>query len=167
MKRVLVVFLICLVIACQSKQDKHLDKINDLQIQLVDANSKTNLEVAQDLVAEIENYTSKYPELITLPDYYMQLGDLYTNALQLPVKGLYFFQKVHNDFPNYEKAALALFYQGFVLENYMKQKKKAKDVYESFLITYPQHELSETVKLSIQYLDIPIEDLVKQFEEKN
>ena len=48
----------------------------------------------------------------------------------------------------------------------MEQKNKAKAVYESFLITYPQHELSETVKLSIQYLDIPIENLVKQFEEK-
>ena len=56
----------------------------------------------------------------------MQLGDLYTHALQLPVKGLYFFQKVHNDFPNYEKAEIALFYQGFVLENYMGQKNKQK-----------------------------------------
>ena len=167
MKRLLVFFLVCVVIACQSEQEKHLEKIIDLQIQLVDDNLKTNIEVAQELVAEIENYTSKYPELITLPDYYMQLGDLYTHALQLPVKGLYFFQKVHNDFPKYEKAAVALFYQGFILENYMEQKNKAKAVYESFLITYPQHELSETVKLSIQYLDIPIENLVKQFEEKN
>ena len=56
----------------------------------------------------------------------MQLGDLYTHVLQLPVKGLYFFQKVHADFPNYEKAPVALFYQGFILENHMRQQDQAK-----------------------------------------
>lgn len=167
MKHLLVVFLLCLVVACQSDQELHLNKINNLQLQLVDADLKTNLEVAQDLVAVIENYVSKYPDSTTMPDYYMQLGDLYTHALRLPVKGLYFFQKVHADFPNYEKAAVALFYQGFVLENYMGKQEHAKAMYESFLITYPQHELSETVKLSIQQLGIPLEELIKQFEEKN
>ena len=167
MKHIVGVFLICLVVACQSDQEVHLHKINDLQLQLVDTDLKTNLEVAQELVAEIEDYLSKYPDSTTIPDYYMQLGDLYTHALQLPVKGLYFFQKVHADFPNYKKAAVALFYQGFVLENYMGQQEQAKAVYESFLIDYPEHELSETVKLSIQQLGIPIEELVKQFEEKN
>ena len=103
------IFLVCLVIACQSEQEKHLINIIDLKLQLVDTNLKTNIEVAQELVAEIEDYVSKYPKSTTTPDYYMQLGDLYTYALQLPVKGLYFFQKVHNDFPKYEKAAVALF----------------------------------------------------------
>ena len=82
-------------------------------------------------------------------------------------KDPYFFQKVNADFPNYEKAAVALFYRGFVLENYLGQHDQAKAVYESFLVAYPQHELSETVKLSIQQLGIPLEELVKQFEKKN
>ena len=167
MKRLFGVLLVCLVVACQSDQERHLNKINDLQLQLVDADLKTNLEVAQELVAEMENYLSKYPDSITMPDYYMQLGDLYTHSLQLPVKGLFFFQKVNADFPNYEKAAVALFYQGFVLENYLGQQEQAKAVYESFLVAYPQHELSETVMLSIQQLGIPLEELVKQFEKKN
>tara|TARA_Y100001978_G_scaffold195406_1_gene203613 strand:- start:938 stop:1441 length:504 start_codon:yes stop_codon:yes gene_type:complete len=167
MKRLLGVLLVCLVVACQSDQEIHLDKINDLQLQLVDAELKTNLEIAQKLVVEMENYVSKYPDSTTIPYYYMQLGDLYTHALQLPVKGLYFFQKVNADFPNYEKAAVALFHQGFLLENYMGQQEQAKAVYESFLVAYPQHELSETVKLSIQQLGIPLEELVKQFEKKN
>ena len=164
MKRVFGVFLLCLALACQSDQEMHLHKINDLQLQLVNTDPKTNVEVAQELVAEMENYVSKYPDSTILPDYFMQLGDLYTHILKLPVKGLYFFQKVHTDFPNYEKAAIALFYQGFLLENYMHQQEQAKAVYESFLVAYPQHELSETVKLSIQQLGIPLEELVKQFE---
>ena len=167
MKHVFVVLLLCLVFACQSDQKIYLDKINDLQLQLENAYPKKNFEVAQELVSEIENFVKKFPDSTTIPDYYMQLGDLYTHSLQLPVKGLYFFQKVYNDFPNYEKAEIALFYQGFVLENYLGKQDQAKTVYESFLHNYPQHELSETVKLSIQHLGIPIEELVKQFEEKN
>jgi len=167
MKHVLVVVLICFVIACQSDQELHLDKINDLQLQLLDNDLKTNLEVAQELVAEMENYLSEYPDSTIIPDFYMQLADLYTHALQLPVKGLYFFQKLNTDFPNNKKAPLALFYQGFVLENYMGKQEHAKAIYESFLIDYPQHELSETVKLSIQQIGIPLEELVKKFEEKN
>ena len=167
MKHIFGVLLMCLAFACQSDQKIHLDKIYDLQLQLVNADQKKNLEVTQELVSEMENYIKKYTDSTTMPDYYMQLGDLYTHSLQLPVKGLYFFQKVYNDFPNYEKAEIALFYQGFVLENYLGQQEQAKTVYESFLNKYPQHELSETVKLSIQNLGIPIEELVKQFEEKN
>ena len=160
-------FVLFLVVSCQSDQEIHIDRINDLQLQLVDSDLTTNLEVVQALVLEIENYVSEYPDSISMPDYYMQLGDLYTHALRLPVKGLYFFQKVHSDFPNHKKAAISLFYQGFVLENYMGQYGQAKAVYESFLIAYPQHELSETVKLSIQHLGIPLEELVKKFEDKN
>ena len=78
-----------------------------------------------------------------------------------------FLRTVVWEFPNYEKAPLALFYQGFVLENYMGQLQQAKSVYESFLTSYPKHELSETVRLSIQQLGVPLEDLVKQFENKN
>ena len=167
MKQIVVVFFVSFLFACQSNQQSHLEKINNLQLKLADNDIKTNLEVAQELITEIESYISSYPDSTTLPDYYMQLGDLYTHALQLPVKGLYFFQKVCTDFPNFEKAPVALFYIGFVLENYMDQQEKAKAVYESFLITYPEHELSETVKLSIQHLGIPLEELVKQFEEKN
>ena len=167
MKYFIGIFLLCMLFSCKSDQELHLDKINDLQFQLVDTDLKTNLEISQELVIELENYLSKYQDSINMPDHYMQLADLYTHSLQLPIKGLYFFQKVNTDFPNYEKAPLALFYQGFVLENYMGQLQQAKSVYESFLTSYPKHELSETVRLSIQQLGVPLEDLVKQFENKN
>ena len=87
----------------------HFDKINDLKLQLVNDDLKTNLNVAQDLVVEIEDYVNKYPESTTMPDYYMQLGDLYTHVLQLPVKGLYFFQKFMLIFQIMKKLKLLFF----------------------------------------------------------
>ena len=37
--------------------------------------------------------------------------------------------------------------------------------YELFLLNYPDHELRETVELSIQHLGVPLDELIKQFEE--
>ena len=87
MKRVLGILLLCLMVACQSDQEIHFNRINDLQLQLVDFDLKNNIKIAQELVIEIENYVSEYSDSTTMPDYNMQLGDLYTQALQLPIKG--------------------------------------------------------------------------------
>lgn len=167
MKRILGVLSLCLLFACQSEQEIHIERINELQLQLVEENLKTNIVVAQQLTEEMENYIRLYSDSSVIAGYYMQLGDIYTQALDLPVKGLYYFQKVSTDFPNYEKAAVALFYQGFILENNLQKQDQAKLVYEQFLLEYPNHELAETVRLSIHQLGISLEDLIKQFQEKN
>ena len=135
--------VVIVFVSCLSVQSKiHLDKINDLQLQLVNDDLKTNLEVAQKLVAEMENYVSIYPDSTTMPDYYMQLGDLYTHALQLPVKGLYFFKKFMLIF-QIMKSCCGTFLSRICVKKLLGQEEQAKAVYEYFLITYPQHELSK------------------------
>ena len=63
------------------------------------------------------------------------------------------------------KKLQSLFYQGYVLENSLSNYKQAKMAYELFLLKYPDHELRETVELSIQHLGVPLDELIKQFEE--
>ena len=75
MKHLPIFILTFMLIACQTDQDQFLNKINDLQLELIDSDFNTNLEVAQELVVEIEKYLRKYPDSATMPDYYMQLGD--------------------------------------------------------------------------------------------
>ena len=62
---------------------------------------------------------------------------------------------------------MSLFYQAYVLENYLKKNKESKLLYEKFLVLYPDHELANTVRFSIKNLGIPLEDLVKEFENIN
>ena len=167
MNRIVAIIALCFLFACQSEQEAQLNRINKLQTQLVDDNLKTDRLLAQELADEMESYIGLYTDSTVIADYYMQLGDLYTQALNLPIKGLYYFQKVTTDFPSYKKASVALFYQGFILENYLQKQEQAKIVYEQFLVEYPDHELAETVRLSIQQIGIPLEDLIKQFEATN
>lgn len=157
--------LLLFLMACQSPQEKALEKIDALNDQLVEANTlEVNREVAEELVEAYVDYTTLYSDSSTLADHYMRLGDLYANALHYPVKGLYYFQKVAADFPAYEKAPVALFYQGYIFENHLKKDAQAKAIYEQFLVQHPNHELAETVRLSIAQLGIPLEELIKQFE---
>jgi tetratricopeptide (TPR) repeat protein len=154
-----------LVFACQSPEEKALTEIDQLNEQLLQEETMAvNIEIAQELVEAHQNFLKNHADSAQMPEHLMKLGDLYANALQLPVKGLFYFQEVHREFPDYEKAAVALFYQGFILENQMANQEAAKEVYEEFLRLYPSHELAETVSLSIQQLGIPLEDLIKQFE---
>lgn len=157
--------LLCTLWACQSKQTAHVERINKLREQLVDETLKTDVETAQNLVGELEDYLVTYSDSASFVDYYILLGDLYSQTLKLPKKGLYFFQKVASDYPKHEKAPIALFYQGYVLENSFSNYEQAKMAYELFLLNYPDHELREIVELSIQHLGVPLDELIKQFEE--
>lgn len=157
--------ILLFLMACQSPQEKALEQIDSLNDQLIHATTlELNREVAEELVEAYLEYTEVYLDSSRLADHYMRLGDLYANALNYPVKGLYYFQKVAEDFPVYEKAAIALFYQGYIFENHLQKENQAKIIYEQFLLRHPEHELAETVRLSIEQLGIPLEELVKQFE---
>lgn len=157
--------LLCTLWACQSKQSAHIERIDKLKEQLVDETMKTDIETAQNLVSELEEYLVTYSDSARFVEFYILLGDLYSQTLKLPKKGLYFFQKVTSDYPKHEKAPIALFYQGYVLENFLSNYEQAKIAYELFLLNYPDHELRETVELSIQHLGVPLDELIKQFEE--
>ena len=60
--------------------------INKLQEQLVDETLKTDVETAQNLVGELEEYLEIYSDSTSFVDYYILLGDLYSQTLKLPKK---------------------------------------------------------------------------------
>ena len=78
--------LLCTLWACQSKQSAHVERINRLQEQLVDETLKTDIETAQNLVGELEEYLEIYSDSTSFVDYYILLGDLYSQTLKLPKK---------------------------------------------------------------------------------
>jgi hypothetical protein len=49
----------------------------------------------------------------------------------------------------------------------MNNKNKAKEVYQQFIDKYPNHNLARDAKVSIENMDIPLDELIKKFEGKN
>ena len=54
----------------------------------------------------------------------------------------------------------------FCYENDLRQKDKAKTLYESFLTKYPNHELAKSVQFSLDNIDKSPEQIIKEFEAK-
>ena len=159
--------IILLFFSCQNDRQKSIQKINLLQKKLVDNDLKTNKDVAKKISFEMEDYILNYKNDSLNANYILLLADLNTNVFNLPIKGFYYYEKFFNEYPLHKKAPLSLFYQAYVLENYLKKNKESKLLYEKFLVLYPDHELANTVRFSIKNLGIPLEDLVKEFENIN
>jgi len=79
-------------------------------------------------------------------------------------EALALYGQVYQTYPNHPLAAPALFIQGFILENELKQKEQARKNYEKFMESYPTHEFAEIVKSNLKQLDMSPDELVKEFQ---
>jgi hypothetical protein len=48
----------------------------------------------------------------------------------------------------------------------LQDKDNAKRYYSMFLEKYPNHELAASAKTSLEQIDIPLEELVKKFQDQ-
>ncbi len=159
--------LIVLSMACSSPREKAESAINELNEELYsDTINILNTEKARELMEAYIDYVDKFPESEKSPDYLFKSGELAMNAFNgiLAVK---IFERILNDYPDYEKAPESLFLMGFTFEERVENLDKAREVYQQFIDTYPDHEFTDDARLSIENLGVSPEELIKQFEVKN
>ena len=108
-------------------------------------------------------FDSKYPERIAEMIY--MSGEV-AMAIGMPEQALSYFQSLHKSYPNYERAAYALFLQGYIYENYLGQQGNAEEVYRQFLAAYPEHELYQDVQFSVANLGKTPEELLQEIQAK-
>ncbi|MEM6725099.1 MAG: tetratricopeptide repeat protein [Bacteroidota bacterium] len=149
-------------------------------------NEKVNLQIAG-LEAKVYGDTSNYRIDVNLANRlikkYIQFGDLNPKAGATPAnlykaaeisrstrnfdQAIELWAKIYENYPNYEKASTALFLQGYVYENDLRDNEKAKPFYETFIKKYPNHEMIESVKFSLNNLGKSPDEIMEMFEEKN
>lgn len=82
-----------------------------------------------------------------------------------PNTALRFYYNVAEKLPTHAKAPTALFMMGFIYENDLKDMTMAKSTYERFLQQYPSDpDYADDAQNALQYLGIPPEEIIKQFE---
>jgi tetratricopeptide (TPR) repeat protein len=83
-----------------------------------------------------------------------------------PNTALRFYYNVAEKLPTHPKAPTALFMMGFIYENDLKDMEKAKSTYEEFLKRYPNDpDYVDDAQNALQFLGIPPEEIIKQFEQ--
>lgn len=111
-----------------------------------------------------KEYAEKYKEDTISSEYIFKAADI-LNGIGEYREAIVLYKLVAGK-PDFRKNAVALFLQGFIYENALKDYFQARTVYEEFLKKYPDHPLSDDVNYSIQNLGKSPEELIRAFEEK-
>lgn len=156
-----------LLFSCSSPQKEKVKKITELEASVFDS-TKLSLDknVANELVKKYEEYANEYKTDTISPMYLFKAGEL-AMSLNDGMKAMMLYKKVEQEFPDYKKAPVSIFLQAFLYENYLNDKESAKKLYNTFISKYPNHELVKDAKASLENIDIPLEDLIKKFEENS
>lgn len=125
-----------------------------------------NKESALATLAAYEKFITNFPQDPKTPEYLFKGAEIH-RSLRAFDKAVSNYQTIWTKYKDYEKAPHSLFLLGFSYENDFKNTAKAKELYETFLKEYPEHELADDVQFSLNNIGVPAEEILKKFEEKN
>jgi TolA-binding protein len=100
------------------------------------------------------------------PEFLFKAGQR-CNATANHDQALALFQQVIDKYPKHKIAEEALFLQGYIYENSLKDISRAKTVYVKFIELYPNSELAEDAKFSIENLGKTPEQIFEEFDKKD
>lgn len=163
---ILIITLIGFIASCTNPVEEKLNKINDLTTAVYDSTKSTiNRDKAFELVKEYDNFVKEHKEEKQAADFLFKAGEL-SISLADGISAVKFFNRVYLEYPQYEKAPVSIFMKAFALETILNDKEQAKIAYEEFINKYPNHELAKDAKATLENIDIPLDELIKQFEQK-
>ncbi len=144
---------LCVVIAlscfgCQSKSDQDYF---DLAVQYQKDGKYT------EAIASYEKAAQEFPDGKIASSALFEAGKLYQSRIikNLPprtnsLKAVEEYEKVYKNYPNSAEAPKALFMIGFIQANELFQYAEAKRTFNSFIETYPKHELAYSAEMELQ-----------------
>ncbi|MES2778893.1 MAG: tetratricopeptide repeat protein [Bacteroidota bacterium] len=163
MKKVFfIAFAIVTIVACQSPKEKALANIKNLEAN----DSIFSPEQIEKVKAAYIDFANKYPDDELAPEFLFKAGQR-CNATANHEQALALFQQVIDKYPKHKMAEEALFLQGYVYENSMQDMSRAKTVYVKFIELYPNSELAEDAKFSIQNLGKTPEQIFEEFDKND
>ena len=117
------------------------------------------------LIKDYITYSDSYPNDTMGAEYLFKAADFYRYMHQ-PVRCIDLYSKVYDRYPSFSRRPYALFLQGFILENEVKNNTGAKTIYEKFLKEYPTHPIAKDVQITLNNLGKSPEELLEEFQEK-
>jgi len=161
------VILLGLGTSCTSSKEKQLQLIKENEKKLFSAPMQNVQQngVAAELIKTYETYAEENGKDSKSPEFLFKAAELNT-ALGKYNDAIKNYQTIQQKFTSYNKAAESLFLEAFVYENHLQNTVKAKDIYRQFIQKYPNHELTDDAKASINFIEkgLSPEEIVKQFE---
>lgn len=161
----MIILAACLFFAACNSRGQQVEAIQQLE-QKLRQQKDANLDTlsANALVEKSLAFATAYPKDSLTPAFLFQAADV-LRGIHKAEDAVLLWGRVNAEYPGYERAADALFLQGFTCENNLSDKERALMYYQTFLDKYPKHPLVDDVSLSMEYLRSGkgLEELIKSF----
>jgi len=167
MRRIAILFIVVLALSlagCSPSRDKSAENIKKLETALYSPQATSFSKVKADSLMNLyDGFVKAFPDDSLAPAFLFKSANLAMNAGD--GKGaITRFDQFIQAYPANQKAALCLFFKGYVYENLMRDLVKAKEAYLSFIEKFPDHELVKDARMSVQNLGKTPEQMIREFE---
>lgn len=169
-KILLLVFSVFLMAGCgaNSEKKKALDRIATNEAKIFGDSKATipDQKTGMEMIQAYTDYANAWPKDTISAEFLFKGAEIAMNLNQSGM-AIEYYNRILLSYPAFTKRPYCLFLQAFILENQMNQYDQAKSRYQEFIDKYPDHVLAKDAKASIENMGKPIEELIKQWDEKN
>jgi outer membrane protein assembly factor BamD (BamD/ComL family) len=158
-------FLITILLtACQSPRQDAMENIKSTEQEIFSENGMIDRNRVDELIETYVAFADEFPHDTLAPDYLFKAGDIAmnTNRSRQAIRS---YDRIITEYPDYQKTPEALFLKGYVYENNLGRLDKAKEIYEAFLILYPDNEFADDAEVSLRFLGKSPEELIEIFQQ--
>ena len=121
---------------------------------------------AQALLRETEDFVSKYPDDKRAPIALYRAAGVAKNQSDW-IKAMEYFERTWKNYPNSFVAPMALFLNGFILDDTLNNDEEALKLYQLFEERYPNNQFMPDVKKLMDMITMSQEQLLEKLKEQN
>lgn len=153
----------------QTEQQQRLDKIDQLESQFADLmqnrpNSADFTPTARYLAEEYRMFADYEPTHPEASEMMFRAANLQADALEQYTIAIALFRQIERRWPDTIQAERALFLAGYTYNHALDNTDSAREIYESFLVNYPESELRQAVEDELHFLDTDLEEFLRNFQ---
>lgn len=157
---ILIMAFALLLAGCKPNLTKEIAK---LEKQAFAADGAVSQQVAERLVDAYCRFATQNPDSQASAEYLFKAVDVSMN-FDNPQKTIGIIDRLLTEYPDYQKTPTSLFLKGFIYETRFGNFEQARAAYEKYLELYPDGELADDCRASINNLGLTPDELVKMFE---
>lgn len=162
MKNIFLLFVSAvLLFSCNlSNEQKIEDEISEIVKEMKTSN-QLDPEKISTLIGLYGDYVTQFPQSEKAPKY-LEMQAKYLTAINHFEQAIDIYQKIIDEYPNYDKVSEALFMQAFTYEVNLVNLPKAEVLYKRYIELYPQGDFADDAKYSIENLYLTPEQLLEK-----
>lgn len=123
-----------------------------------------NFANARKYVDVCEAHGLAYPDDSRTAEYLYKASEIAV-AIRTYPKALNLYDWLIDFYPEYQKTPNALFAKGYLLDEQLNKRERAKAAFSAFIDTYPDHELADDAKFLLENIGKSGDEIIKIIEQ--